>query len=213
MTNFYHEHILPHFIDRACSLRLLMKLRRQVVPRARGEVLEVGMGSGINLPLYDSEQVSQVFGLEPSAGMRRKAAARVARAAVPLQWLDLPGEQIPLADQSVDTVLLTFTLCTIPDWRLALQQMHRVLRKEGQLLFLEHGESDDATVCRWQQRLTPWWRPLAGGCHLDRPIAHMLAETGFRIDSLARFDLPRTPRAVGHIYLGRASRADAAEGY
>ena len=139
--SFYEERILPHIIDKACSMGQVMKLRSQVVPQARGRVLEVGMGSGINLEFYNQDQVELVYGLEPSEGMRRKALPNLQRSPIKVEWLDLPGEKIPLEDNSVDTVLLTFTLCTIPDWHAALQQMKRVLRPGGNLLFLEHGES------------------------------------------------------------------------
>ena len=119
--SFYEERILPHIIDKACSMGQVMKLRSQVVPQARGRVLEVGMGSGINLEFYNQDQVELVYGLEPSEGMRRKALPNLQRSPIKVEWLDLPGEKIPLEDNSVDTVLLTFTLCTIPDWHAALQ--------------------------------------------------------------------------------------------
>ena len=113
--SFYEDRILPHIIDKACSMGQVMKLRSQLVPRARGRVLEVGMGSGINLEFYNQDQVEMVYGLEPSEGMRRKALPNLGRSPVRVEWLDLPGEKIPLQDNSVDTVLPTFTLCTIPD--------------------------------------------------------------------------------------------------
>ncbi|MGM0633870.1 MAG: class I SAM-dependent methyltransferase [Pseudomonadota bacterium] len=202
--SLYSERILPHLIDRACSLGQVMKRRSQIVPRARGRVLEVGMGSGINLPLYDPNRVELVYGLEPSAGMRRKAQPALERSPVAVEWLDLPGEEVPLDDDSVDTVLLTFTLCTIPDWRRALQQMQRVLKPGGQLLFVEHGRSPEPRISRWQQRITPVWKPLAGGCHLDRPIDRMIREGGFDITELEADYLPRAPRIAAWIYQGCA---------
>lgn len=205
---FYERRVLPHIIDRVCSMGQIMKRRSQVVPQARGRVLEVGMGSGINLEFYDRDNVELVYGLEPSDGMRRKARDNLAHSPVPVEWLDLPGEKIPLPDQSVDTVVLTFTLCTIPDWRAALQQMKRVLKPEGRLLFLEHGLSPEAPVGRWQQRITPVWKPLAGGCHLDRPIDRLLREAGFHIDSMTTDYLPDTPRIAGWLYQGVASVRD-----
>ncbi|MBZ2168026.1 MULTISPECIES: class I SAM-dependent methyltransferase [Marinobacter] len=202
--SFYEERILPHVINWACSEGHVMKLRSQVVPHAKGTVLEVGMGSAINLEFYDPETVDLVYGLEPSEGMRRKAQGNLERSPVPVEWLGLPGEQIPLADNSVDTVLLTFTLCTIPDWSAALQQMKRVLKPEGELLFLEHGESADASVCKWQHRITPTWKKFAGGCHLDRPIAELIKGSGFRIQEMENLYLPKTPKIAGYIYKGRA---------
>lgn len=205
--SFYEDRILPHIIDCTCSVGQVMKLRSQVVPKARGVVLEVGMGSAINLEFYNPDTVSLVYGLEPSEGMRRKARENLSRSPVNVEWLDLPGEKIPLPDNSVDTVLLTFTLCTIPDWRAALEQMKRVLKPDGDLLFLEHGESSDQGVRRWQHRVTPGWKKLAGGCHLNRPIADLIRETGFDILELDNLYMPKAPKIAGYIYKGRAVKA------
>lgn len=202
--SFYENRILPHIIDRACSMGQVMKLRSQVVPHARGRVLEVGMGSAINMEFYDPENVEMVYGLEPSDGMRRKAQPNLARSPIKVEWLDLPGEKIPLKDHSVDTVLLTFTLCTIPDWHAALQQMWRVLKPGGELLFLEHGESPHATTRKWQHRITPGWKKLAGGCHLNRNIADLIQRAGFEITELENLYVPKAPKIAGYIYKGRA---------
>ena len=202
--SFYENRILPHIIDKACSMGQVMKLRSQVVPRAKGRVLEVGMGSGINLEFYDPDRVEMVYGLEPSEGMRRKAQANLNRSSIKVEWLDLPGEKIPLEDDSVDTILLTFTLCTIPDWQAALEQMKRVLKAGGELLFLEHGESPDKGTCKWQHRITPGWKKLAGGCHLNRNIADLLNQGGFEIQRLENLYIPNAPKIAGYIYKGIA---------
>jgi ubiquinone/menaquinone biosynthesis C-methylase UbiE len=202
--SFYEDRILPHVIDRACSMGQIMKLRSQIVPHAKGRVLEVGMGSAINMEFYNADQVEMVYGLEPSAGMRRKAQSNLARSRINVEWLDLPGECIPLEDQSVDTVLLTFTLCTIPDWHLALEQMSRVLKPGGELLFLEHGESPDDSIRKWQNRVTPGWKKLAGGCHLNRNIADLIRHAGFDIIELENLYVPKAPKIAGYIYKGRA---------
>lgn len=203
----YQDIILPQVVHCACSSRLVTRERARLVPRARGRVLEVGMGSGLNLVHYDPTQVEHVWGLEPSEGMRRKATPQLAASPVPVEWLALPGEQIPLPDDSVDTVVLTFTLCTIPDWQAALAQIHRVLRPEGRVLFCEHGAAPDAGVRRWQNRLNPLWRRLAGGCQLNRPIDQLLEQSGFRLQRLAPGYLPRTPRLAGYLYRGEAQLA------
>lgn len=207
--SFYEDRILPHIIDKACSMGQVMKLRSQVVPKARGAVLEVGMGSAINLEFYDPEKVDLVYGLEPSEGMRRKAQPNLRRSGVKVEWLDLPGEEIPLDDNSVDTVLLTFTLCTIPDWQAALQQMKRVLKPGGEMLFLEHGESEHSGVKKWQHRITPTWKKVAGGCHLNRPIADLIREAGFDILELENLYIPGAPKIAGYIYKGRAVKPTA----
>ena len=202
--NFYEDKILPHLLHIACSQRPIMHLREKVVRLARGQVLEVGIGTGINLPLYKPQQVELVWGLEPSTAMRNKAQHNLEHSPVPVTWLDLPGEKIPLEDESIDTVLLTFTLCTIPDWRLALRQMYRVLKPDGQLLFCEHGRAPDAGVRKWQDRLMPIWKPLAGGCHLNRPIQEYIETAGFVIEDIENVYIDHAPRFAGYISYGRA---------
>ncbi|MDX5328430.1 MAG: class I SAM-dependent methyltransferase [Marinobacter sp.] len=204
--SFYEDRVLPHIIDKACSMGQVMKLRSQIVPRARGRVLEVGMGSGINLEFYDQSRVEMVYGLEPSEGMRRKALPNLNRSPIAVEWLDLPGEKIPLEDNSVDTVLLTFTLCTIPDWHAALLQMKRVLKPGSDLLFLEHGEAPHETVRKWQHRITPGWKMFAGGCHLNRQIADLIRHAGFEIQELENLYMPNAPKIAGFIYKGRATK-------
>ncbi|PCM45794.1 class I SAM-dependent methyltransferase [Marinobacter sp. ANT_B65] len=206
--SYYEERILPHIIDRACSMGQVMKLRSQLVPRAKGRVLEVGMGSGINLEFYNPETVSMVYGLEPSDGMRRKAIPNVKRSPIHVEWLGLPGEQIPLADNSVDTILLTFTLCTIPDWNTALLQMKRVLKPGGELLFLEHGEAPHETTRKWQHRITPGWKKISGGCHLNRHIADLIRHAGFELEELENFYIPNAPKIAGYIYKGMARKSN-----
>lgn len=205
--SFYENRILPLVIDLACSMPPIMALRRQVVPRCQGQVLEVGAGSGINFGLYDPGKVEKVYALEPSEGMRHKAQNNLALAPIPVEWLDLPGERIPLPDDSMDTVLLTYTLCTIPDYALALRQMHRVLKPGGKLYFCEHGRAPDADVVKWQDRLTPTWKKWAGGCHLNRPIADYLEDAGFVITEQNTLYMDKAPRFVSYMYLGCASKA------
>lgn len=206
LTSFYEEKILPHVIDCTCSMGQVMKLRSQVVPEAKGVVLEVGMGSGLNLEFYQPERVRHVYGLEPSEGMRRKAQSNLNRSSVRVEWLSLPGEKIPLPESTVDTVVLTFTLCSIADWRAALAQMLRVLKPGGELLFLEHGLSPEPKVQKWQNRLTPGWKRIAGGCHLNRPINELIREAGFEVDELENLYIPKSPKFAAYIYKGRAHK-------
>jgi ubiquinone/menaquinone biosynthesis C-methylase UbiE len=201
---FYDRYVLPHVINIACGTAVVEALRQQVVPRATGQVLEVGMGTGINLPLYKPENIEFVWGLEPSPDMRRLAQKRVQAAPFAVRWLDLPGEQIPLDDNSVDTVLLTFTLCTIPDWQTALKQMHRVLKPTGKLLFLEHGLAPDHAVQGWQHRLNPLWNKCAGGCNLNRDTGQCLRSGGFKITELSQQYAEATPKFAGYVSWGEA---------
>ena len=204
---FYHERILPHFIDVACSAEPIMEVRKRIVPQCVGTVLEVGAGSGINFGLYDPSQVTKVWALEPSLGMRRQASKRWTKIpALDIEWLDFPGEQVPLGDSSVDTVLLTYTLCTIGDYQRALQQMHRVLKPGGQMLYCEHGLAPDSGVRKIQNLLTPVWKRLAGGCHLNRPIVDCIQQAGFEIQFNEKGYLKKLPRFAGFTYSGRAVR-------
>ncbi|WP_439136368.1 class I SAM-dependent methyltransferase [Pseudomaricurvus sp.] len=202
--SFYDDHILPHLINCACGTKPVLKQREKVVPQAEGRILEIGMGSGLNIPYYRPERVEKVWGLEPSAGMREKARPRVEAAPFDLEWLDLPGEEIPLDDNSADTVVLTYTLCTIPDWLTAVKQMRRVLKPGGKLLFSEHGKAPDEAVRKWQNRINPYWNKIAGGCHLNRDIPMMLQEGGFQIKDMDTLYVPKTPKTMGFTYWGVA---------
>lgn len=186
----YNKYVLPRVVHFACGLKPNMRQRQKVVPHAHGRVLEVGIGSGLNLPYYDVTKVSKLWGLDPSPAMTRMA--RQAADALPFQveFIGLPGEEIPLEDDSVDSVVLTYTLCTIPDAEAALRQISRVLRPGGELIFCEHGAAPDARVRRWQDRLNPVWRRLGGGCNLNRPIPTIIESGGFRITSLDTMYLP-----------------------
>jgi ubiquinone/menaquinone biosynthesis C-methylase UbiE len=201
---WYGERVLPHLINLACGTDEVKEQRRKVVPLATGRVLEVGMGPGLNLPFYDRERIEFVWGLEPSEGMRRKAAATIEASDLEVRWLGLPGEEIPLDDDSADSIVLTYTLCSIADWRTALDQMRRVLKPGGQVYFSEHGAAPDAAVLTWQRRLNPIWKTLAGGCHLDRPIVGCLEEAGFEIETVET-EYRGKPKSSSFTYWGVAS--------
>ena len=167
--------------------------------------MEIGMGSGLNIPYYDPSKVEKLWGLEPSEGMRKKAQKQIQNAPFDVEWLGLPGEEIPLEDSSVDTIVLTYTLCTIGDCKAALGQMRRVLRPGGKLLFSEHGKAPDCAVRAWQNRLNPYWRKIAGGCHLNRDIPELLREGGFKLGEVETLYVPSTPKVAGFNYTGWAS--------
>tara|TARA_R110000868_G_scaffold101630_4_gene279715 strand:- start:3925 stop:4545 length:621 start_codon:yes stop_codon:yes gene_type:complete len=205
--SFYHEHILPHVIGFACGQPQIMKKRSHIVPLATGRVLEVGFGAGPNLGFYDPTKVTHLYALEPSEGMRRKAAPAIAACPVEVELIDLPGEEIPLEDGSVDTVVLTYTLCTIPDAMAALAQMRRVLKPGGKLLFSEHGAAPDENVARFQRQIEPIWKPIAGGCHLTRHPDTLIEAAGFKLDTLEAMYLPKSPKFAAFNYAGVASLA------
>ncbi len=202
---FYDRYVLPRVLDFAMRLEPIMRQRGKVVPKASGRVLEIGMGSGLNLAFYDRGRVTKLWGLEPSEELRRIAGERARQVAVDVEFLPLPGESIPLEDGSVDTVVTTYTLCTIPGVLQALREMCRVLVPGGTLLFAEHGRAPDPGVERWQNRLNRVWGSFTGGCNLNRPIADLIRDGGFRVESLETMYLPG-PRPLTFNYLGSATR-------
>lgn len=199
----YDRYILPHLIDFACGLGEVMKTRAQIVPLAQGRVLEIGIGSGLNLAFYDAGKVSAIVGVDPSAEMQQLARQRAARIAIPVEMIALELGQIQASAASFDSIVCTFTLCSIPDAVAALQEMRRVLKPGGRLLFCEHGLAPDANVVRWQHRLTPYWKPLAGGCHLNRDIPALLEAGGFKVGRLHSGYL-RGPKPMTYVYRGWA---------
>jgi SAM-dependent methyltransferase len=204
---FYDQCILPRVINCACGTRPIMKQREKVVPLASGIVLEIGIGTGRNLPYYDPSKVERVIGLDPSEKSWQLAADRAAHVDFAVEFIGLPGEQIPLVDASVDTVLVTYALCTIPDPVTALHGMARVLRPGGSLFFCEHGRAPDEAVCKWQDRLNPFWRKILGGCNLNRDIPALLAAGGFGIAQMDSMYLPGTPKFTGFNVWGRAQKS------
>ncbi len=200
--SFYQSHVVPCLTHLAMSHRQLLPHRRRIVGAAEGRVLEIGAGSGLNFALYGATTRS-VIGLEPSADLLRMARGRAQAASVPVTLLDASAEAIPLDAASVDTIVTTWTLCTIPDALRALSEMRRVLKPSGALLFVEHGRAPEAGVARWQDRLDPLWSRLAGGCHLNRKMDDLVTAAGFRIDDLQN---PRLsgPRTHTYLYEGRA---------
>ena len=204
---FYDKHILPRFINCACGTKPIMKQREKVVPLATGIVLEIGIGTGLNLPYYDASKIERVIGLDPSQESWKLAGERAAHLDFDVEFIGLPGEQIPLDADSVDSVLVTFSLCTIPDPITALQGMARVLRPGGRLVFCEHGKAPDSSVRKWQDRIDPFWGKIAGGCHLNRDIPQLLAAGGFDVVGLETAYLPGTPKFAGYNFWGSAQQA------
>ena len=201
--SFYENRILPHLINLACTAKPTRRQREKIVPRAYGDVLEIGFGGGLNLPYYDADKVRKIFGLEPSAGMRRSAAANIAASPLDVELIGLPGEEIPLDDNSVDSILVTYTLCTIPDALAALEGMRRVLKPRGHLFFCEHGKAPDDDVRKWQNRLNGAWSRLSGGCNMNRDIPALLNDGGFVIEDDNRMYVPGI-RALSYNFWGTA---------
>jgi ubiquinone/menaquinone biosynthesis C-methylase UbiE len=202
----YSELVLPHLVHLACGLKPFMRQRAKVVPLAQGCVLEVGVGSGLNLPFYEAGKVSKVIGLDPSPEMTRKAARAARRMRIEVVFINAPAGSIPLASGSVDDALVTYALCTIPETGPALREIGRVLRPGGRLVFCEHGLAPDANVRKWQDRITPIWKRFAGGCHLNRDIPALIEQGGFRIAAIETMYLPGW-RPAAYNYWGVAQHA------
>lgn len=199
---FYTDRILPHLVHWALRGGRFRRLRQECVEGLSGTVLEIGFGSGSNLPWYPQE-VTKLWFVEPSGEARRMARQAIAAAPFPVEPLGETAEDIPLPGDSVDAVVSTWTLCTIPDAERALKEIRRVLRPGGPFRFVEHGRSPDVRVALWQDRLTPLQKRLAGGCHLNRPIDRLIAEAGFRLDRIERFHVPG-PKVGTYLYAGVA---------
>jgi len=199
---FYQDQILPHVIDLAMRQRNLAAYRNRVVPAAEGRVLEIGIGSGLNLPFY-TQKAKLVIGLDPSPKLLSKARRAAHPVSSLVEFVEGSAEAIPLEDGSVDTVVTTWTLCSIPDAPRSLREMRRVLKPGGRLLFVEHGRAPDPSVRWWQDRLTPVWKRVGGGCHLNRAIGTLIEGAGFQFDRIAT-DYMHGPRSMSFMYEGSA---------
>ena len=205
--NPYEKYILPHMLTCACSVKPVRYQRRKVVPRAHGRVLELGMGPGLNLPYYDSNRVSEVIGVDPSRELESKAAKAAREVSFPVSYQPTTAEEMQVEDASIDSLVLTFTACTIPDAVSALAACRRTLKPDAELYFCEHGLAPDASVQKWQNRINPVWKALAGGCNLNRPIPALLEQAGYRIAEMETMYLPSTPKFAGYNYWGTARLA------
>ena len=201
---FYRDHIYPRLVSLLGDPKPIREVRRRIVPLARGRVLEIGVGPGVNFVHYDPARISKVYALEPNPGMIRLAERQRRRTELNVEFLDLPGERIPLEGRTVDTVLSTFTLCTIPGVVEALRGVRRVLKPGGKLIFFEHGLSPDPRVRRWQEWSEPIPHWLFEGCHVTRDIPSLIEQSGFRIEQMETAYLAGFPKSWTHCWWGTA---------
>jgi ubiquinone/menaquinone biosynthesis C-methylase UbiE len=200
----YERLILPRLLDLAMRSSRLAAYRQTTISAAQGRVLEIGVGSGLNLPLYGSA-VDFVCGIDPSPELLDHARDRIGGTRVPVWLVRASAEQLPFADATFDTLVMTWTLCSIPDPNAALGEMRRVLKSRGQLVFVEHGLSSECHITRWQRRLTPCWKRIGGGCHLDRKMDDLIRAAGFRVNTLETSYM-KGPKPWTFIYQGSASK-------
>jgi ubiquinone/menaquinone biosynthesis C-methylase UbiE len=203
---FYAKYLLPRTVHFLCSAKLIRKQRIKVVYLATGRVLEIGIGSGLNLPLYDPGKVQRVWGLDPSIELWKLAERMASQVDFSVEFIKGDAEAIPLDDCSADTVLVTYTLCSVPRVLRALEEIRRVLKPVGQLIFCEHGAAPDVSVRRWQNRLNPIWKRIAGGCSLNLPIPSLLEQAGLKIRQMDTMYLPGW-KPVTFNYWGTAGSA------
>lgn len=203
----YNRYILPHVINCACGTRPIVRQRKKVAPLVEGVVLELGFGSGLNIPYLDASKITKLYALEPEAGMRALSVKAAKTAPFPIEVRPEFAETLPLPDASIDTLFVTYVLCTIPDPASALRATRRLLKPGGRVVFCEHGLAPDADVQKTQRGVEPMWKRFAGGCHLTRDVAGMLADGGYRIESSETMYLPKTPRFAGYNVWGVARAA------
>jgi len=200
---FYEKYILPLCLDKACGVKPISKQREKVVPLAEGIVLEIGIGSGQNLPFYNPEKVSKIIGVDPDEHIWKRSAERRAASSIAVERIGLSGEEIPLEKNTADTVVVTYSLCTIPDAVKALYEMKRILKPGGKILFSEHGKAPDTKVHKWQNRIDPLWGKIAGGCHSGRDIPELFRQADLKFDSLEEMYIPG-PKVLSYNYWGVA---------
>lgn len=208
LQNWWDEHGVPRMIKLACGAPQIMKLRSQIVPLAQGDVFEIGCGGGINQEFYNSAAITRYAGIDPGGKLLDYARAAARQHGWDADIKDGIGEDIPFADDSFDSVVCTYTMCSVQDQAQVVREMRRILRPGGKLLFLEHGRAPDAGVAKWQDRIEPIWKPLAGGCHLTRPITSAVRDGGFLVEPMGERYAPGTPKPVGWMEWGVGVKAN-----
>ena len=200
--NLYNKYILPKFLNCACGSKPINYQRQKVVPLAKGKVLDIGIGSGLNIPFYNSDKIDQVIGIDPSHELIELAKELANDSKASIDFVIGSAESIPYPDNFFDTVLVTYTMCTIPNVAIANKEIWRVLKEDGRLIFCEHGLAPDKKISKWQNRIDPFWGKIAGGCHLNRDIQKLITDAGFSFESLDKMYLPSTPKFAGYNYWG-----------
>jgi len=200
----YEKYILPRLLNCACSSKQINIQRKKVTPHARGKILEVGIGSGLNLPFYDKSKIIELWSIDPSKELNTMAKNAAKNEKLSVNFIISSAEEIPLPDNYFDTVLITYTMCTIPEAIKANNEIRRVLKNDGKLIFCEHGLSPDDNIKKWQNRINKFWSKIAGGCNINRNIPSLIKKSGFKVIEIEEMYIPKTPKIAGYNYWGYA---------
>jgi len=206
IKSWYEKFFLPKVCDKCCSTKPINYQRNKVVPLAKGIVLEIGIGSGLNIPFYNKNNIEKIIGLDPSEELNFLANKVAKKNNIEIDFIISGAEDIALPDNSVDTILITYTLCTIPDLDNSMAEMKRVLKSDGKFIFCEHGIAPDQNIVKWQSRINPIWKAIMGGCNINRNIPKIISDGGFDITNISEMYLPSTPKIVGYNYWGIAEK-------
>ena len=206
IKSWYEKFFLPKVCDKCCSTKPINYQRNKVVPLAKGIVLEIGMGSGLNIPFYNKNNIEKIIGLDPSEELNFLANKVAKKNNIEIDFIISGAEDIALPDNSIDTILITYTLCTIPDLDNSMAEMKRVLKSDGKFIFCEHGIAPDQNIIKWQRRINPIWKAIMGGCNINRNIPKIISDSGFDITNISEMYLPSTPKIVGYNYWGIAEK-------
>ena len=204
--SFYDKYILPKVLNCTCASKPIRYQRDKIVPLAEGVVLDIGIGSGLNIPFYNKTKIKQLYGLDPSKELLDIAKSVAKEKKLEIEFLECGAESIPLPDKSIDNVLITYTMCTIPDVAISNSEIMRILKDDGKLLFCEHGLAPDKNIAKWQKRINPLWSKIAGGCNLNKDIPNLISSSGFKILNMEEMYLPGTPKFAGYNYWGVAKK-------
>ena len=206
IKSWYEKFFLPKVCDKCCSTKPINYQRNKVVPLAKGIVLEIGIGSGLNIPFYNKNNIEKIIGLDPSEELNFLANKVAKKNNIEIDFIISGAEDIALPDNSIDTILITYTLCTIPDLDNSMAEMKRVLKSDGKFIFCEHGIAPDQNIIKWQRRINPIWKAIMGGCNINRNIPKIISDSGFDITNINEMYLPSTPKIVGYNYWGIAEK-------
>ena len=206
IKSWYEKFFLPKVCDKCCSTKPINYQRNKVVPLAKGIVLEIGIGSGLNIPFYNKNNIEKIIGLDPSEELNFLAKKVAKKNNIEIDFIISGAEDIALPDNSIDTILITYTLCTIPDLDNSMAEIKRVLKSDGKFIFCEHGIAPDQNIVKWQTRINPIWKALMGGCNINRNIPKIISDGGFDITNISEMYLPSTPKIVGYNYWGIAQK-------